>query len=414
MVESESSGLPHTERLEDLYLKALREKIRKIKELEQRVKKLEEVNRSLEMEKKLMERQRLKLEREVRSLRKEIEKMNAPPLITGTLIELLPDGRAVVKSTTGPNFVVRVSSKVKRESLSPGCMVAMNQRSYAIVEVLPSSKDPVVMNMEIEERPRVTYNDIGGLKEQIEEIRETVELPLLRPDLFEKVGIEPPKGVLLYGPPGCGKTLLAKAVASQTKATFIRVIASEFVRKYIGEGARLVREVFQLAREKSPSIIFIDEIDAIAAKRLDDSTSGDREVHRTLMQLLSEMDGFDPRGDVRIIGATNRPDILDPAILRPGRFDRLIEIPLPNEEGRYEIFKIHTRRMNLSDEVSLRELAKLTDGATGADIRQICIEAGMFAIKEGRDYVSNRDFLLGIGKVLRKELGAKTQEGMYF
>jgi proteasome regulatory subunit len=253
--------------------------------------------------------------------------------------------------------------------------------------------------MEIDEKPRESYEDIGGLADQIEEIRETIELPLLKPESFKKVGIDPPKGVLLYGAPGTGKTLVARAVAHETNSVFIKLIGSELVRKYIGEGARLVRELFRMAEERAPSIVFIDEVDAIGAKRLESATSGDREVQRTLMQLLAEMDGFDVRGDVRIIAATNRPDIIDPAMLRPGRFDRLIEVPLPNHDGLAEIFKIHTRKMNLDKKVKLEELVSQVDGASGADIKAVCTEAGMFAIKEGRDKVAMRDFENAITKL---------------
>ncbi|HEY5606237.1 MAG TPA: AAA family ATPase, partial [Thermoplasmata archaeon] len=241
---------------------------------------------------------------------------------------------------------------------------------------------------------------IGGLELQMREIREAVEDPLLKPDLYRKVGIEPPKGVLLVGPPGTGKTLLAKAVANRTKATFIRFVGSELVQKYIGEGARLVRELFQLAREKAPSIVFIDELDSIGAKRLEVATSGDREVQRTLMQLLAELDGFNPLGEVKIIGATNRPDILDDALLRPGRFDRIIEIPMPNFDARVTIFKIHTRRMSLAGDVEYGVLASRCDGATGADIHAMCTEAGMFAIREDRDVVTMTDFERAVEKVL--------------
>ncbi|MDD2644308.1 MAG: proteasome-activating nucleotidase, partial [Methanobacteriaceae archaeon] len=272
-----------------------------------------------------------------------------------------------------------------------------------VVEVLPSEKDPSVSGMEVEEKPDVTYDQIGGLDPQIVEVKETVELPLKHPELFEKIGIDPPKGILLYGPPGTGKTLLAKAVANETNATFIKIVASEFVKKYIGEGARLVREVFELAKEKAPAIIFIDEIDAVAAKRLKSSTSGDREVQRTLMQLLAELDGFESRGDIGIIGATNRPDILDPALLRPGRFDRFIEVPSPNEEGRKEILKIHTSKMSLSEEADIDLLATLTDGVSGADLKAICTEAGMFAIREGRDKVIVSDFMDAVEKIVGSE-----------
>ncbi|HIQ03652.1 MAG TPA: AAA family ATPase [Desulfurococcales archaeon] len=358
--------------------------------------------RYLERRIRELEAERLALKRELEYYKSEVEKLLAPPLIEATLLEVLDDDRAIVKSSTGPNLIVKISGNIDRSKLLPGVSVALNQRGSAIVEILPDRTDPIVKGMEVIVKPNVTYNDIGGLKKQIEEIRELVELPLKNPELFRKVGIEPPKGVLLYGPPGCGKTLLAKAVAHETNATFIRVVASEFVQKFIGEGARLVREVFKYAKRNAPAIIFIDEIDAIAARRLDIGTSGEREVQRTLMQLLAELDGFDPLGDVKVIAATNRIDILDPAILRPGRFDKLIEIPLPDEEGRYEIFKIHTRRMNLAEDVNLKELAALTNGATGADIKAICTEAGLHAIREGRVIVKRRDFLYAINKVLNR------------
>jgi len=361
---------------------------------------LERRLRDLEHEKRTFEARCVKLDHEVVSLRNEIRRMQSPPLLTATIQDVLPDGRAVVKSSAGPSFVVSVRNFVGQKDLKPGARVALNQRTYSVMEVLPSKKDPHVLGMEIEEVPPVTYADIGGLENQIREIRETVELPLLKPELFKKVGIDPPKGVLLYGASGTGKTLVARAVAHETKATFIRTIGSELVQKYIGEGARIVREIFDLAREKAPSIVFIDELDAIGARRLETSTSGDREVYRTLMQLLAEIDGFDPMGDVKIIGATNRPDVLDPALLRPGRFDRPIYFPLPDEQARLAIFKIHVKNMNLSSEVKLDELVKSTQRATGADIKAICTEAGMFAIREGRDQVEPADFEKAIAKVL--------------
>jgi proteasome regulatory subunit len=372
--------------IEDSYLSSY------TKHLERRV-------RSLETEKQLVDAERIRIERELHSLRAEIEKARQPPLIAAQVIDILDDGRAVVKSSTGPNFVVYVS-KTLPKNLFPGVRVALNQRTFSIVEILPQTKDPFVRGMEVELAPPVTYNDIGGLNEQIQEIRETVELPLTHPEVFEEIGIDPPKGVLLCGPPGSGKTLVAQAVARETKSTFLRIIGSEFVQKFIGEGARLVREVFQLAREKSPSIVFIDELDAVASRRLEVATSGDREVQRTLMQLLSVLDGFDARGDVRIVAATNRPDILDPALLRPGRFDRVIEFPFPDENARLEILRIHTRRMNLAGDFNHYAIVKLTDGATGADIKSICTEAGMFAIREFRHKVEQTDFEKAVSKVL--------------
>jgi len=359
--------------------------------------------RALETERQLLEVQRNKLEEERDNLKLELQKLRQPPLFTGTLQEILENGKAIVKSSTGPSFVVVVDSSIPRSTLSPGARVALHQRNFAILEVLPPSRDPLVRSMEVDDKPSETYSDIGGLKSQLQELRETVELPLLHPELFERVGIEPPKGVLLHGPPGSGKTLMVKAVAHETKATFIRVIGSELVQKYIGEGARLVREVFSYARENSPSILFIDELDAIGSRRLDIATSGDREVQRTLMQLLSELDGFSPRGDVKIIGATNRVDILDPALLRPGRFDRHIEVPLPSHEERLEILKIHTRSMNIDSKVDFAFLSSEMYNSSGADIRAITQEAGMFAIREKRTVVNFDDFKSAVKKVLNKK-----------
>jgi proteasome regulatory subunit len=388
--------------------------LKKVEDLKTEIKILKEDNtktkrnlmwkvRKLEKDKVLIENEKMRLDREVKSLRGEIERFRSPPLVIATVTEVLDDGRVVVKSSTGPNFVIGYSRFLDEKSLEPGVRVALNQQTFSIVHVLPSEKDPIVTGMEVEEKPTVEYAQIGGLEEQVVEIKETVELPLKKPELFTNIGIEPPKGVLLYGPPGTGKTLLAKAVANETNATFIKIVASEFVKKYIGEGARLVRGVFELAKEKSPSIIFIDEIDAIAAKRLKSSTSGDREVQRTLMQLLAEMDGFEGRGDVGIVAATNRPDILDPALLRPGRFDRFIEVPIPNEDGRMEILKIHTRNMSLEEDVDVRLIASLSEGASGADLKAICTESGMFAIREERSTVTMNDFMDAIDKIVGME-----------
>ena len=365
---------------------------------------LEKRLRNLETEKQLLDAERLRLEQELHSLRNEIDRLREPPLVSATIIDFIDDkGRAIVKSSTGPSFVVNASRKVKNENLAPGMRVALNQRTFAIMEVLPTKIDPFVKGMEvIDSIPDISYSDVGGLEDQLREVRETVELPLKKPELFEKIGIEPPKGVLLYGPPGTGKTLLAKAVAHETEATFIRIIGSELVQKFIGEGARLVREIFNMAKEKAPTILFIDELDAIGSQRLKIATSGDREVQRTLMQLLSELDGFEMRGDVKIIGATNRVDILDPALLRPGRFDRMIEFPIPDEESRKAIFKIHTRKLRTEENIDINRLVNLTEGATGADIKAISTEAGMFAIRKEADMIISKDFIEAIDKVMKK------------
>lgn len=387
------------------------ELLSKVEELKDEINMLKEENtktkrnlmwkvRKLEKDKVLTENEKIRLEREVKSLRGEVERFRSPPLVLATISEVIDDSRITVKSSTGPSFLINYSKFIDPKLVQPGARVALNQQTFGVVEVLPSEKDPSVTGMEVETKPDVTFDEIGGLEDQIVEVKETVELPLTKPELFERIGIDPPKGILLYGPPGTGKTLLAKAVANETNATFIKIVASEFVKKYIGEGARLVREVFELAKEKAPSIIFIDEIDAVAAKRLKSSTSGDREVQRTLMQLLAELDGFESRGDIGIIGATNRPDILDPALLRPGRFDRFIEVPQPNEEGRKQILKIHTSRMALAEEADLDLLATLTDGCSGADLKAICTEAGMFAIRADHDKVYVSDFMDAVDKIM--------------
>ncbi|MGV9102498.1 MAG: proteasome-activating nucleotidase [Promethearchaeia archaeon] len=360
---------------------------------------LERRLRALETEKQILHAERSRLEKETQTLRTELEKLRQSPLIAATLVDILEDGRAIVKSSTGPSFVVHVASSIPDEKLQSGMRVALNQRSFAVTQELPPSRDPMIRAMEIEEAPDVSYGDIGGLEDQLREIKETVELPLLKPELFREVGIEPPKGVLLTGKPGTGKTLSARALAHETNATFIRVIGSELVQKFIGEGARLVREIFMMGKEKAPAVVFIDELDAVGSHRLDIATSGDREVQRTLMQLLSELDGFEARGEVAVIGATNRPDILDRALLRPGRFDRIIDFPMPDSASRREIFKIHSRGMNLDSELSFDYLVSATNGQTGADIKAICTEAGMFAIREGRTLVKQSDFRNAISKV---------------
>ncbi len=381
----------------------------RMRQLEERNLALREQKDRVEGEKRVIENQKLKFEREARKLRSELERLRIGPMIVGTVIEVLDESRVIVKSSTGPRFVVNLSQFIEEE-LKPGVQVGLNQQSFAVMCVLPSPRDPAVFGMEIEEAPNVDFSQIGGLESQIAEIREIVELPLKRPDLFQAVGIEPPKGVLLHGPPGTGKTILAKAVAHSTEATFLRVVGSEFVQKYIGEGARLVRELFEMAKIESPAIIFIDELDAIGARRLDGATSGDREVQRTLMQLLAEMDGFDPRGEVKLIAATNRLDMLDPALLRPGRFDRVIEIPLPNRESRESILKIHTAGMNLDQDVDLRAIADITEGSSGADLKAMATEAGMFAIREERTVVYQNDFETAAAKVIPKQKVSEPEE----
>jgi len=383
--------------------------------LESRNLELREQLRQVEADKRYIETQKIRYEREVRKLKSESEQLRSPPLIIGTITDIVDASRVIVRSSAGPRFLVRSSPSINAEDLKAGVRCTLNPQSLAIVELLPTSFDAQVYGMELVESPQETYSDIGGLDAQINEIKEAVELPLKRPELFLKIGIDPPKGVLLHGPPGTGKTLLAKAVAHETNAHFMRVVGSELVQKYIGEGARLVRELFDLARKKSPTIIFIDEIDAIGASRTEANTSGDREVQRTLMQLLAGMDGFDNRGDVKIVGATNRIDILDRALLRPGRFDRIIEIPLPDEAGRLSILKVHCRALTIDENVDLDEVAKQTDGKNGADLRAICMEAGMFAIRKERPAITQEDFLAAITKIrLDFNHGAGDVEGAMF
>ena len=370
-----------------------------IQHLENRIKVIETDNQYLQVEIS-------RVNDDLRSLKKELESLVETPLLTGTIIDMLDETgeRLIVRASTNVEYVVKAIKKVRKSNVIPGMDVALNQRNFSVVDILPSNIDPYVKGMELMDTiPDVSYQDVGGLDEQIQEIREAVELPLLKPELFKRIGIDPPKGALFYGPPGTGKTLLAKAVAHETKSTFIRVIGSELVQKFIGEGARLVREIFTLVKDKAPTVLFIEELDAIGTIRFEDATSGDREVNRTLMQLLSELDGFNDRGDVKFIGATNRIDILDPAILRPGRFDRLIEFPPPNEIARKAIFKIHMRNLNLEKNLNIDNYVKLTEGGSGADIKGICTEAGMCAIRRNSDKIVNQDFLHAINKVLRKE-----------
>lgn len=336
----------------------------------------------------------------IKKLREELEKFRTPPLMVCEVDHVLGED-AIIRIPNGNRFSVKIAHECGK--LRPGDLVLAEQKNLTVIRKISIARCYDVEKFVIMEKPSVSWRDIGGLNSQICEIKEVVELPLKKPNLFKKVGIKPPKGVLLYGPPGTGKTLLAKAVANSTNSTFIEVVASELVQKFIGEGAKLVKEIFELAKRKAPSIIFIDELDAIAARRLEIGTSGEREVNRTFMQLLAELDGFEALDNVKVIGATNRKDILDHAIVRPGRLDRLIYIPLPDKDGRKEIFKIHTRDMHLSNSIDLGELAIQTEGFSGAEIRACCTEAGYFAIRANRTIVLNEDFLKAIKKVKQEE-----------
>jgi len=339
------------------------------------------------------------LKENVDNLEKEIEKFKRTPLIACEVRELF-EGKALVRLPNGNEFLVEISDNAGK--LIPGDNALAEQKNLTIIKKINTSKKFDVEKFVIIEKPTILWNNVGGLKDQEQEIKEVIELPLKSPELFKQVGISPPKGILLHGPPGTGKTLLAKAVANSTNSTFIEIVGSELVQKFIGEGAKLVKEIFQLAREKAPSIIFIDEIDAIAATRIDVGTSGEREVQRTFMQLLAEIDGFKPLDNVKIIGCTNRKDILDNAVIRPGRLDRLIHVPLPNEQARGEIFKIHTQNMNI-EKFDLKNTIKEMNDFSGAEIKAVATEAGYFAIRDNRTKVTEEDFKNAIKKIKSKE-----------
>merc|ERR1712004_104325 len=298
-------------------------------------------------------------------------------------------------------FVVDLGQQVAPTDIEEGMRVGVDRTKYQINIPLPPKIDPSVTMMTVEEKPDVTYSDVGGCKDAIEKMREVVEIPLLNPEKFVNLGIDPPKGVLLYGPPGTGKTLCARAVANRTDACFIRVIGSELVQKYVGEGARMVRELFEMARTKKACLIFFDEIDAIGGARFDDGAGGDNEVQRTMLELINQLDGFDPRGNIKVLMATNRPDTLDPALMRPGRLDRKVEFSLPDLDGRTNIFKIHARSMSVEKDIRYELLARLCPNSTGAELRSVCTEAGMFAIRARRKVATEKDFLDAVHKVIK-------------
>merc|ERR1719275_370716 len=325
---------------------------------------------------------------------------------------MIDDTHAIVSSSVGPEYYVSVMSFVNQDLLEPGCSVLLHNKVMGVVGILQDDTDPMVSVMKVEKAPLESYADIGGLEDQIQEIKEAVELPLAHPELYEDIGIKPPKGVILYGEPGTGKTLLAKAVANSTSATFLRVVGSELIQKYLGDGPKLVRELFRVADEHSPSIVFIDEIDAVGTKRYDSNSGGEREIQRTMLELLNQLDGFDARSDTKVIMATNRIETLDPALIRPGRIDRKIEFPLPDEKTKRRIFGIHTGKMTLAEDVDLEEYIMSKDDLSGADIKAICTEAGLLALRERRMKVTQEDFKKSKENVLyRKQEG--TPEGLY-
>jgi 26S proteasome regulatory subunit T2 len=339
---------------------------------------------------------------------KKVEDIRGNPLEIGTLEEMIDDQHAVV-SISGSEYYVPLLSFVDTEQLELNASVILHDRQHAIVGVLQDDTDPLVSVMKVENAPQETYADIGGLESQIQEIKEAVEYPLSHPELYEEIGIKPPKGVILYGVPGTGKTLLAKAVANQTSATFLRVVGSELIQKYSGEGPKLVRELFRVAAENSPSIVFIDEIDAIGTKRYDTDSSGQKEIQRTMLELLTQLDGFDSSNDVKVIMATNRIETLDPALIRPGRIDRKIEFPFPDEKTKKTIFDIHTSRMSLAEDVDITEFIQSKDEMSGADVKAICTEAGLLALRDRRMKVCQADFVKGKENVqYRKDKGNYT------
>jgi len=344
--------------------------------------------------------------------RSRVDDMRGSPMGVGNLEELIDDDHAIVSSATGPEYYVSIMSFVDKDLLEPGASILLHHKSVSVVGVLTDDADPSVSVMKLDKAPTESYADIGGLEAQIQEVREAVELPLLHPELYEEMGIKPPKGVILYGAPGTGKTLLAKAVANSTSATFLRIVGSELIQKYLGDGPRLVRQLFQVAAEHAPAIVFIDEIDAIGTKRYESTSGGEREVQRTMLELLNQLDGFDDRGDVKVIMATNKIDTLDPALIRPGRIDRKILFENPDQTTKKKIFTLHTSKMSLSNDVDLDEFINQKDDLSGADIKAICSEAGLMALRERRMRVQMADFRAARERVLKTKSEGEP-EGLY-
>ncbi|KAF2425805.1 26S protease regulatory subunit 4 [Tothia fuscella] len=344
--------------------------------------------------------------------RSRVDDMRGSPMGVGNLEELIDDDHAIVSSATGPEYYVSIMSFVDKDLLEPGASILLHHKSVSVVGVLTDDADPSVSVMKLDKAPTESYADIGGLEAQIQEVREAVELPLLHPELYEEMGIKPPKGVILYGAPGTGKTLLAKAVANSTSATFLRIVGSELIQKYLGDGPRLVRQLFQVAAENAPAIVFIDEIDAIGTKRYESTSGGEREVQRTMLELLNQLDGFDDRGDVKVIMATNKIETLDPALIRPGRIDRKILFENPDQTTKKKIFTLHTSKMSLSTDVDLDEFINQKDDLSGADIKAICSEAGLMALRERRMRVQMADFRAARERVLKTKSEGEP-EGLY-
>jgi len=350
-----------------------------------------------------LQAQRNELNAKVRMLREELQLLQEQGSYVGEVVKPMDKKKVLVKVHPEGKFVVDIDKNIDINDVTPNCRVALRNESYTLHKILPNKVDPLVSLMMVEKVPDSTYEMVGGLDKQIKEIKEVIELPVKHPELFDALGIAQPKGVLLYGPPGTGKTLLARAVAHHTECTFIRVSGSELVQKFIGEGSRMVRELFVMAREHAPSIIFMDEIDSIGSSRIESGSGGDSEVQRTMLELLNQLDGFEATKNIKVIMATNRIDILDPALLRPGRIDRKIEFPPPNEEARLDILKIHSRKMNLTRGINLKKIAELMPGASGAEVKGVCTEAGMYALRERRVHVTQEDFEMAVAKVMQKD-----------
>lgn len=344
--------------------------------------------------------------------REKVDDLRGSPMTVGTLEEIVDDDHAIVSSGAGSEFYVSIMSFVDKGLLEPGCLVLLHNKTVSIVGVLQDDADPMVSVMKLDKSPTELYADIGGLESQIMEIKEAVELPLTHPELYEEMGIKPPKGVILYGAPGTGKTLLAKAVANQTSATFLRIVGSELIQKYLGDGPRLVRQIFQIAAEHAPSIVFIDEIDAIGTKRYESTSGGEREIQRTMLELLNQLDGFDDRGDIKVIMATNKIESLDPALIRPGRIDRKILFENPDSNTKKKILQIHTSKMSLAPDVKIDDLVTSKDDLSGADIKAMCTEAGLLALRERRMQVKADDFKQAKERVLKNKV-EENLEGLY-
>lgn len=394
---AEAAPAPPQQSERDQVLDQYRAKIREHREVEARLKRMREDVKGLVARYEKTE--------------DDLQALQSVGQIIGDVLKRLDAERYIVKASSGPRYVVGCRTRLTRDKLKPGVRVALDMTTLTIMRILPREVDPTVFHMQSSEDGSgkgATFADIGGLNEQIRELREVIELPLTNPELFVRVGIKAPKGVLLYGPPGTGKTLLARALASNINGTFLKVVASAIVDKYIGESARIIREMFGFAKDHQPCVIFMDEIDAIGGSRFSEGTSADREIQRTLMELLNQMDGFEEQGQVKMVMATNRPDILDPALLRPGRLDRKIEIPEPNETQRLEILKIHSSSITKRGNIDWESVVKLADGLNGADMRNICTEAGLFAIRSDRDYCLEEDFMKAARKILdNKRLESK-------